>query len=97
MQSIGEVARSDGGVNPYSKKTYEIFSTPLLRNSRFFGVSPILLSQHRGEVHNAILNPYTETEMTLPILLPLPCPVALRGVPLAIWVEKEIQLSHLLK
>ena len=29
LQNIGEVARSDGGVNPYSKKTYEIFSTPL--------------------------------------------------------------------
>ena len=45
QQNIGEVARSDGGVNPYSKKTYEIFSTPLLRNYRFFGVSPIPLMQ----------------------------------------------------
>ena len=41
MQNIGEVARSDGGVNPYSKKTYEIFSTPLLKNYRSVGISPI--------------------------------------------------------
>ena len=41
MQNIGEVARSDGGGNPYSKKTYEIFSTPLLRNYRFIS-SPLI-------------------------------------------------------
>ena len=29
-----------------AQKTHEIFSTPLLRNCRFFGVSPILLTQH---------------------------------------------------
>ena len=40
-QNIGEVARSDGGGNPYSKKTYEIFSTPLLRNYRFIS-SPLI-------------------------------------------------------
>ena len=40
-QNIVEVARSDGGVNPYSKKTYEIFSTPLLRNYRFIS-SPLI-------------------------------------------------------
>ena len=39
MQNIGEVARSDGGVNPYSKKTYEIFSTPL----------PLLIVDEIGE------------------------------------------------
>lgn len=40
-QNIGKVAHSDGGGNPYSKKTYEIFSTPLLRNYRFFDLFPI--------------------------------------------------------
>ena len=60
-QNIGKVAHSDGGGNPYSKKTYEIFSTPLLRNCRYFGVSPILLTQHpvrlrdtAGEKENAV-------------------------------------------
>ena len=47
-QNIEEVARSDGGVNPYSKKIYEIFSTPLLRNYCFFGLSPIFL-RNTGE------------------------------------------------
>ena len=37
---------ADGGVNPYSPKTYETFSTPLHRNCRYFGVSPILLTQY---------------------------------------------------
>ena len=46
-QNIGEVSRSDGGVNSYSQKVYEIFSTPLLRDCCFFGVSPIAL-QHNG-------------------------------------------------
>ncbi|WP_346979126.1 hypothetical protein, partial [Barnesiella intestinihominis] len=35
----------DGGVNLYSQKFYEILSTPLLRNYRIFGVSPIFLTQ----------------------------------------------------
>ena len=29
-----------------AQKTHEIFSTPLHRNCRFFGLSPILLTQH---------------------------------------------------
>lgn len=46
-QNIGKVAHSDGGGNPYSKKTYEIFSTPLLRNYRFISSPPdLLLSQY---------------------------------------------------
>ena len=33
--------RKDGGVNPYKQKSYPIFSTPLLKNYRFSGISPI--------------------------------------------------------
>ena len=41
----GRCHGSDGGVNLYSQKFYEILSTPLLRNYRIFGVFPILLTQ----------------------------------------------------
>ena len=44
-KNIGEVSRSDGGVNSYSQKVYEIFSTLLLRDYCIFGLSPISLPQ----------------------------------------------------
>ena len=44
---IGEVARRDGGVKQYNRT---IFLTPLLRNYRSFGLSPIFCTaKHRGE------------------------------------------------
>ena len=39
------MSRSDGGVNSYSQKVYEIFSTLLLRDYCIFGLSPISLPQ----------------------------------------------------
>jgi len=48
VSHIGEVAHSDGGVKQYNNRT--IFLTPLLRNYRSFGLSPIFCTaKHRGE------------------------------------------------
>ena len=72
VSHIGEVAHSDGGVKQYNNRT--IFLTPLLRNYRFFGLSPIFcVAKHRGE--GAI--PTAVTKLSPP--LSLPCPVALQG------------------
>ena len=54
-KNIGEVSRSDGGVNSYSQKVYEIFSTPLLRDYCIFGLSPICSAYLR--LFNFVLTP----------------------------------------
>ena len=64
---IGEVAHSDGGVKQYNNRT--IFLTPLLRNYRSFGLSPIFcVAKHRGE--GAI--PTAVTKLSPPSLPAMP-------------------------
>ena len=63
---IGEVALSDGGVKQYNRTT---FLTPLLRNYRSFGLSPIFCTaKHRGE--RAI--PTAVTKLSPPSLPAMP-------------------------
>ena len=68
---IGEVARRDGGVKQYNRT---IFLTPLLRNYRSFGLSPIFCTT-QGRKSNT--NSSNKIEYSP---LSLPCPVALQGV-----------------
>lgn len=53
VSNIGETPKKRQflrrGVNPYSQKVYKIFSTPLLRNCRSFGLSPIFPYGNTGE------------------------------------------------
>ena len=66
-KAIGEVAHSDGGVKQYNNRT--IFLTPLLRNYRSFGLSPIFCTaKHRGE--RAI--PTAVTKLSPPSLPAMP-------------------------
>ena len=67
VSHIGEVAHSDGGVKQYNNRT--IFLTPLLRNYRSFGLSPIFCTaKHRGE--RAI--PTAVTKLSPPSLPAMP-------------------------
>ena len=45
--------RKDGGVNPYNQKSYPIFSTPLLKNYRFVGIS-LITNATQGRNRNII-------------------------------------------
>ena len=84
---IGEVTRRDGGVKQYNRT---IFLTPLLRNYRSFGLSPIFPYGNTGEKVEYFLS-YRQNHIIKECLKkpPLPCPVTLQGVTYKIGAEAK--------
>ena len=89
---IGEVARRDGGVKQYNRT---IFLTPLLRNYRSFGLSPIFPYENTGEkVEYFLSNRQNHLIKECLKTPPLPCPATLQGVTYKIGIEaKEKYIS----